>query len=124
MHDSDLDSEGDLLAVEVVRSGGACHIVLRGDLDFATAGRVRDALDEAFAAAPAVAALDLRGLEFIDVTGIKAVVEFARRARLHAVPHTIIRAGAVVQRAFDLIGVTATLPFVDDVDGPPLPATT
>ncbi|MFY1694126.1 STAS domain-containing protein [Solwaraspora sp. WMMA2101] len=52
---------------------------LAGDLDFQTAALVHQQVDLALAGRPARLVLDLRGLTFIDSTGLAAIV-YAWRA--------------------------------------------
>ncbi|WFE28625.1 STAS domain-containing protein [Solwaraspora sp. WMMD791] len=78
---------------------------LAGDLDFQTAALVHQQVDLALAARPAQLVLDLRGLTFIDSTGLAAIVYAWRVAqeqqatvRLHEVP-------AFLASVLDITGV-------------------
>ena len=55
-------------------------IRLQGDLDLATAPRVGQSLASALDARPAVLALDLEELTFLDSTGIRVLIAAHRRA--------------------------------------------
>jgi anti-sigma B factor antagonist len=59
----------------VGREAGATRLVLRGELDLATAPRLEHALAEAGEGV----LLDLRGLTFMDSTGVRALLEAAER---------------------------------------------
>jgi anti-anti-sigma factor len=52
---------------------GRCRLTLRGELDLATAGRLQQALAEG----GDDVLLDLRGLTFMDSTGVRALLEAA-----------------------------------------------
>jgi anti-anti-sigma factor len=83
-------------------------VVLRpgGDLDLAAIPVFAAACSDADTGAPV--ALDLRGLEFIDSSGLHAIVELhaAIRTRLAIIPGP-----PRVHRVFELTGLAALLPF-------------
>jgi anti-anti-sigma factor len=57
--------------------------------------------------------LDLRGLEFMDSTGLRLILDYDSQARNNGFSIALIRGPSAVQRIFDLTGTTAQLPFVD-----------
>jgi len=59
-------------------AGGALRIVVRGELDLATAGQLEAAL-EAPAEQPVV--VDLRGLTFMDSTGVRTLLQATEDSR-------------------------------------------
>jgi len=52
---------------------GCCRLALRGELDLATAGRLQEAIPDG----GDDVLLDLRGLTFMDSTGVRALLEAA-----------------------------------------------
>jgi len=56
--------------------------------------------------------LDLSALSFIDSTGIHGVIELHRRSLAQNVRLLIVPGVPTVQRPFELLGLTATLPFL------------
>ena len=55
-------------------------LVLRGEIDLASAPRLQLALANTFAADPSRIVVDLAGVEFIDSTGLKCLIEARERA--------------------------------------------
>ena len=88
---------------------GACRMTLRGELDLATAGRLEQALAEAGDAV----LLDLRGLTFMDSTGVRLLVQAHLRSTADSERLTLLRGQAAVQRVLQLSGVDVLLPFAD-----------
>jgi anti-sigma B factor antagonist len=62
-----------VLSVESV--GEACVVKLGGELDLYNAGRVRDALSQAFDDSPDRVVVDLSEVEFIDSTALGVLIE-------------------------------------------------
>ena len=102
------------LVVEVVRSDARVVIVLRGELDADSEPEAGAALAAAGDGAGAVA-LDLRGLDFIDSSGLKLVLAADRRLRERGVAFSVLRGPVHVQRAFTSAGLDDLLPFVDEL---------
>ncbi len=93
---------------------GACRMTLRGELDLATAGRLEQALAEAGEAV----LLDLRGLTFMDSTGVRGLLEAAERGGPGL--RIIAPLSGDVRVTIEETGIAALLPLVDD-DGPGRP---
>jgi anti-sigma B factor antagonist len=81
----------------------AAWVHLAGELDVATAPELRRKLREAEARARLVV-LDLRGLAFMDASGIHAIVEASIRARQADRRLLLLRGPANVDRVFSLTG--------------------
>lgn len=95
------------LTVEVSPDGH--RIVLGGELDMATVGLVSAALDAAIAREANVV-LDLAQLEFVDSTGIAAIVRANTALRARGCSLTLLVApGGTVARVLDLTGVRGML---------------
>ncbi|MEA2157468.1 MAG: anti-sigma factor antagonist [Solirubrobacteraceae bacterium] len=95
------------------REGDVHTIVIAGELDVATAGRVERRLIEAEASDAAAIVLDLSGLTFMDSTGVRLVLSAHARSRADSNRLRLIRGPAAVHRVFELSGVDDTLPFDD-----------
>jgi anti-sigma B factor antagonist len=87
----------------------------RGELDLATAGRVRDALRDQ-AGAHGRVTLDLAGVRFLDTSGLRLVLETVEDSERDGFAFTVLRGTAEIQRLFDLAGVTAMVPFANGAD--------
>jgi circadian clock protein KaiB len=66
-------------AAELRRSGEMAEVLLRGELDDASAAQARASVDTALAERSRTLVLDLGGLEFMDSAGIWLVIETHRR---------------------------------------------
>jgi anti-anti-sigma factor len=96
-------------AVDVHRRDGASIVQPRGELDLATATALRAAL----AGIPSAERLvvDLRGLSFIDSTGLDLLVTLHQRAQRDGFELTLLPPGAPVHKAIQLCGLDRVLPF-------------
>ncbi len=100
------------LDVEQRGEGGAVTLRLAGELDIASAARLQDTVVRVCAERGAHAlTIDLRGLAFIDSTGLAAIVYASRLCERHECDLALIRGAQSVQRVFDLTGLSALLPF-------------
>lgn len=100
------------LTVDVVSDDGRATVLLHGELDANTEAAAHDAMTRAADGASEVV-LDLRGLDFVDSSGLKLAVVWTRRLREDGVALTILRGGPQVQRPFASAGLDALLPFAD-----------
>ncbi len=98
------------LGVEVVRSPGHARVVLRGELDSHGVPLADAALGDASRQALDVT-LDLRGLDFLDSSGLKLVLVWHRRLREAGVGFSILRGAPHVHRPFTSAGLEELLPF-------------
>jgi anti-sigma B factor antagonist len=97
--------------VSVRRQGSTLVVVPSGELDIATVDRVRGALAER--ADGEGVEIDLRGLQFLDTSGLQLVVETHRHAREAGYDLRIVRGSPHVQRVFEIAGLDRVLPFED-----------
>jgi anti-sigma B factor antagonist len=100
--------------VDVTDDGTTVVLALRGELDLATVGLVRDAYARRCAGRPRVI-VDLSGLEFMDSSGLRVLLELkagAGRQDLRYVPP-----GDRVGRLLDMTGVRPLLTWVDEPGG-------
>lgn len=102
--------------VDTYSTGRAITVSLSGELDMISA----PALERAFARLPAsqaeVILVDLRGLEFMDSTGLHLLVQAQQIAHEAGRRFALIRGREQVQRLFDLSGVAESLTIVDSPD--------
>jgi anti-anti-sigma factor len=101
------------LTYETTVSGGVAVVALAGELDLAGATRLEDEL-ERLEASDAVRALvlDLRGLEFLDSSGLRLVVLADQRARDAGRRLALVPGREAVQRIFDITRMAERLTFV------------
>jgi anti-sigma B factor antagonist len=97
---------------------GRAVIVVRGELDLATAPELDAAVTEALDAGQDVV-VDLRELAFMDSTGLRVLVAaHARVERADAGPSFLVvrpLPGAPIQRILAISGVESVLDLVDDI---------
>jgi anti-sigma B factor antagonist len=113
-------------AVEVQRRKHVTIVQPRGELDLATAETLRSTLDAAIAETLSAAldgmehearlVLDLRGLSFIDSTGLHLLVALDQRAQRDGFQLTLLAPAAPIDRAIQLCGLDQILPFAAPVD--------
>jgi anti-sigma B factor antagonist len=95
------------------RAGDAVIVAPEGEIDLATTELVARELAAARDEAAAVV-LDLRGVGFMDSSGLRMLVEAQREAERLGSSLTLVRGPAAVQRLLDLTGLTERLTIVDD----------
>jgi anti-anti-sigma factor len=89
-----------------------------GELDLVTVSKVAEVLDELDPNAEGVRhlVLDLRGLTFIDLGGMREVLRQDEYARSNRHNLAVVRGTDAIQRVLQLTGVERHLVLVDDPD--------
>lgn len=87
-------------------------IALEGELDLAVVALARRELDAAREATLLV--IDLRGLTFLDSSGIHMLLEAEDRCAARDCPFFVVRAPARVHRALEVIGLGDRFALIDD----------
>src|SRR5919198_3801475 len=90
------------LEIKIDQSGERTYVALSGELDISSAERLEQELAGVDADSPALLVLDLRGVEFIDSTGIRAVLAADERARVEGRRLVVVRGAKAVERALNL----------------------
>jgi anti-sigma B factor antagonist len=101
-------------SVRVTRELGVSRVVVAGELDLASSPVLERNLRRAERLRPALIVLDLRGLTFIDLTGLSVVLEADRRAKARGGELALAHAPRVVSRLVGLFGLDAVLRFISD----------
>lgn len=104
-------------AVSTDRDGDDAFVRLQGELDIATAARVETELRALEDAGVTAITLDLRGLSFMDSTGLRILVAADTRAREGGWRLTVVRGPAAVQRVLEMTGLDQHLTLVDEPAG-------
>ena len=97
-------------AVDVQRRNDVAIVQPHGELDLATVETLRAALDGVEKAGRLV--LDLRGLSFIDSTGLHLLVALHRRAQRDGFQLTLVAPAPPADKAIQVSGLDQALPFV------------
>jgi anti-anti-sigma factor len=113
-------SQPDELVVQHVERVGRQTLVLHGALSLDSVETLESALREIRPEGTKAVTLDLRGLVFIDSSGLWAVTSTHKWCRQRRIRFSIIPGGEAVQRVFELTGLSDLLPFERDKgDGRP-----
>ena len=91
----------------------ALRIALEGELDLSNRAALDEEIRRAISAAPSVLVIDLRGLRFIDSTGIACLLRAVEQSRATGTELEIIRGPEPVQRVFEIAGLAELWPFTD-----------
>jgi anti-sigma B factor antagonist len=103
----------EILVVDVTWQGTTALVQPCGELDLASAGRLSEALEQI--TAPRFLVLDMRGLSFIDSTGLHLLMELHGRAMHEGFELQIIAPPAPADTPIRLCGLDRQLPLVADL---------
>jgi anti-sigma B factor antagonist len=95
------------------RDGVLHSIRVEGELDLATAADLERELKRVEATDARSIVLDLSGVQFIDSTGVRLLVQAHARSRADSNRLSLLRGPAAVQRVLELTGLLDRLPFAD-----------
>lgn len=101
------------LEVDVSREGTAVVLRVAGEIDLATAPRLTAAIGLATASARGgTVAVDMSGVELIDSTGLRTLLDAARQDE----NLVVLRPSREVRRILELTLLAATIPVVEDLE--------
>jgi anti-sigma B factor antagonist len=104
-----------LLQIEAHDHDGLAHVVLTGELDLSTIGKVEQELARVESEGPSVVALDLSRLTFLDSSGLRMIVSADKRARREKRRFVVVRGPDTVQRVFSITRLDEQLELVDQL---------
>jgi anti-sigma B factor antagonist len=90
------------------------HVTVQGSLDLARAYEFDEAMRRIERDAPGRVLLDLRGLEFLDTTGLSRLVALRRRCRRTGRRLVLVRGSQAVQRLFAVTAMNEHFEVVRD----------
>ncbi|MGI8802392.1 MAG: STAS domain-containing protein [Solirubrobacteraceae bacterium] len=99
--------------IRLAEHGDAVRMTIIGELDLATAPEFEKALGEVEASDVEAIVVDLDELEFLDSTGLRALLAADARSRANGGRLSLTRGSPPVRRLFELVGAESRLPFVD-----------
>lgn len=99
--------------VDTQISDRAITVTLSGELDLLSAPALERALEGLPESDAELIVVDLRGLEFMDSTGLHLLVQAQHKAHGSGRRFALIKGPEQVQRLFDLTGVAENLTIVD-----------
>lgn len=99
-------------------SAGRHELVLSGELDLASADRLKATLEGICSGATGAVTIDLSRVSFIDSTGLHALLAAQKLCEEHGCAFSLTPGPPAVQRLFELTGVLEVLPFQERLAGP------
>jgi len=116
----------DQLVVEARTHRRTALVALRGELDVVTVSKVAEALDGLEPEADGVrhVVLDLRGLTFMDSSGLHELIKQNDFARSNRHNLAVVRGNQAIERLLEMTGAKDHLVLVDDPDDLAPPALT
>lgn len=99
--------------VEVRHEGREALIAVSGELDLASAPELEQVLERLTAEPTELLVIDLRGVDFMDSTGLSIIVKAHQRFAEAGRRVGLVKGSSQVQRLLDLTGVADRLPVVD-----------
>jgi anti-anti-sigma factor len=99
-------------SIDIARDHGEAHVRLVGELDIATTPGAEAEVKRLEQDGARVIVLDLRGLTFMDSTGLRLLVAADARAREMGRQLTIIKGPEAVHRVLEITGLDAKLNVV------------
>lgn len=96
-------------------------LVVSGELDLASTPEFAAAVERTLESQAGVLVIDLSALEFIDSTGVRALVKGYARAVDHGKQCSVVNGGPQVSRILEMTGVDRQIDILPsaDVDPPP-----
>lgn len=104
------------LDVTTEQHPGQTRVVLIGELDIASTQMLENELSAIEANSPGTLVLDLRRVEFIDSTGLRALIAADERARSDGRRLAVVRGPDAVERLLAVTQLDQRLDIVEDPD--------
>jgi anti-anti-sigma factor len=109
-----------ILEVESEETGeGRFHLVLRGELDLSTVGKVQEEIRQAADRDPKLLVLDLSQLTFLDSTGLRCLVKADERANEEGWRLVVVKGPEPVHRVFTITRLDDRFEIVEDASSLP-----
>jgi anti-anti-sigma factor len=102
------------LSFETSVDGDAAVVEIRGELDLAGSAALEQELARLEDAQGGTIVLDLRGVEFMDSSGLRVIAVSVQRARSLGRRLALVPGTEQVMRVFDITRMRERLDFVDD----------
>ena len=92
---------------------GIRTLFVRGELDIDNASEFGEQLTQAMAESHSPTMVDLSGVEFIDSSGINALIEAQRTAPSHGTELVLVAPSTSCRRVFEILGMTTQFTITD-----------
>ena len=110
---------GQLCLMHVERTRSAVTIQLQGEYDCSCIEKFEQEVTSALADAAETLVLDLRGLAFIDSSGLGTLVKLNRETEARGLDYTVLCDGGEVRRALRETGLDGLLPLIGQAGAVP-----
>jgi anti-sigma B factor antagonist len=104
------------LRIESVRSGSLAIVVPYGELDMTVTDDLQAAINAALKSQPLIIGIDLRGLTFIDSSGIHALLKAGHRSHAEGRRFFLVRGSEHIDRLLFALGMDGLFEIVSDLD--------
>lgn len=104
------------LRTDVSSEGGWTVVTIHGELDVASAPTLRERLIGMVADGSTRLILDLEGLDFLDSTGLGAIISALKRARTNGGDLRLVCTQTRIRRLFEITGLDKAFPLHASVD--------
>ena len=101
---------------DVAPSHGKVHVIPRGEIDLASVPVLEAKLRELRETGFDHLVVDLRGVTFMDSTGLRLLLAWDDDSRVQGLDFELVPGAPIVQRLFEITGVTDRLRFVEPSD--------
>ena len=99
--------------IDVEPARDSVRVAPVGELDIATVEKLRAEVERLRESGFTKLVIDLRGVRFLDSTGLRLILELDAAARESTQELALIRGSSVVQRIFEVTQVSERLQFVE-----------
>jgi anti-sigma B factor antagonist len=117
-HDRAASRLGQLCSMRVARTPGTVLIQLHGEFDCACVERFEQELTGALDGEAEMLVLDLRGLEFIDTSGLRMLVVLTGMTTAEGRDYAVVCEDGAVRRVLEETGLDGVLPLASDATVP------
>ena len=104
------------LLAEPATCAGHRFVAPSGDIDLATAPRLREDLVQAYASGSSLVVLDLEAVEFLDSVGLSVIVGGHKRLRHEGRRLHLAAPSSIVRRVLGVTRLDALIPTFETVD--------
>lgn len=104
------------LGLDLVERDGWAVLAVSGEVDVATAPRLRERLIELVNSGRHRIVVDLSGVEFLDSTGLGVLVGALKRVRTHDGELALVCAEPRILKVFEITGLTKVFTMFGSVD--------
>lgn len=106
----------DDFGIDVTERDGCMVVAVRGEVDLATAPTLKNRLLELVTNGSTAIVVDLSATDFLDSTGLGAVVAAYKRVRAHDGHLTLVATAARVKRVFEITNLDRVVPICTTIE--------